>query len=196
MDKVYFLKGERIILKPFELKEVSKLARLITKWVNDEVVTYYMFTGQRPQNSSQVADNIKKELKGQNNVIFLVQDLKTKKSIGYAGLYDINLTARKAEFRILVGEKIFWGKGYGTEITELVTYYGFDRLNLNRIYLGYTADNKGAGKVYEKAGYVYEGTFREDLYRNSRYYDSIRMAVLRKDYYKGLYRLHFEKYVK
>ena len=190
----YFLKSERIILKPFELSELPKLAKKISTWVNDGIVTYFMLTGQRPQNYAEIAANFKKELEEKSNVIFLIMDAKTKKSIGYAGLYGINLTARKAEFRILIGEKGSWGKGYGTEITELLTYYGFDRLNLNRIYLGYTAGNKGAGRAYEKSGYVYEGTLKEDIYRNSQYYDSIKMAILRKDYYKKFYKSHLERF--
>ena len=176
-----FLKGDKVYLRPIGMEDVP----LLSEWVNDGIVTFFMFTGQKPQNYEQVAAGLKKELEG-NNVIFLVLDVKTKKPIGYAGLYEIHYTARRAEFRILIGEKDFWGGGYGTEVTEMITHYGFDRLNLNRIYLGFTADNKAAAKCYEKAGYQYEGTLKEDIYRNSRYYDSIRMAVLRKDYYKKI----------
>lgn len=190
----YFLKSERIILQPIEIKEISKFSCLIAGWVNDGQVTYYMFTGQKPKNSKQVSDNIKKELENQENIVFIAKDIKTQKLIGYAGLYDINQTARKAEFRVLIGEKDFWGKGYGTEITELVSYYGFDRLNLNRISLGYVADNKAASKTYEKAGYVYEGTLKQDIYRNSKYYDAVLMAILRDDYYKKLYKLHLKRF--
>lgn len=194
MNQNYFLKGEKIFLRPIEIEELQEIARLITKWVNDEIVTYFMFTGQKPQNSAAIVADFKKQLEAQNNIIFLVVDIKTQKAIGYAGLYEIHPTARKAEFRILIGEKDFWGKGYGTEVTELVTYYGFDRLNLNRIYLGYTAKNKNSGRVYEKAGYTYEGTLKEDIYRNSKYYDSIRMAILRKDYYHKFYKSHSERF--
>lgn len=189
-----FLKGEKILLQPMEIENLKELSRLIVNWVNDGIVTYYMFTGQIPRNSEQVFNDFKKHLEAENNVIFLVLDKAAKKPIGYAGLYEIHLTARSAEFRILIGENDFWGKGYGTEATELLTFYGFDRLNLNRIYLGYTADNKGAAKAYEKAGYVYEGTLKEDLYRNSRYYDSIKMAILRKDYYEKFYKSHLSRY--
>lgn len=194
MNNKFFLKGEKIILRPIETKGLPELARLINEWVNDEIVTYYMFTGQIPQNSEQIVADFKKQLEGKNNVIFLIVDLETQKPIGYTGLYEIRLTARSAEFRILIGEKDFWGGGYGTEVTELVTYYGFDRLNLNRIYLGYTSDNKGAGKAYEKSGYVYEGTLKEDIYRNSQYYDTIRMAILRKNYYEKFYKLHSKRF--
>jgi len=194
MNNNYFLKGKMVNLCPVEIKDLQKLSRLIAKWVNDGIVTYYLFTGQRPQNSEQVAADFKKQLDAGNNVIFLIVDSKTKKPIGYAGLYEIHSTARKAESRLLIGEKQFWGKGYGTEIVELLTFYGFDRLNLNRIYLGYTAENKGSGKAYERAGYIYEGALKEDIYRNSKYYDSVRMAILRRDYYKKLYKSHSERF--
>lgn len=191
---ISFLKGKKIFLRPIETKELPKIVPLLEKWVNDEIVTHYMFTGQRPKNARQVISDFKKEIEAEDNAVFLVVDIKSKKPIGYAGLYDINFTARKAEFKIIIGETNFWGRGCGTEATEILAYYGFDRLNLNRIYLGFTANNEGAGRAYEKAGYCYEGTLKEDIYRNSRYYDSIRMAVLRKDYYKEFYKSHAERF--
>lgn len=194
MTKRFFLQGEKVLLKPIEINDLKKLAKLITRWVNDNLVTYYMFTGQTPKNSKQVYTDFKKLLESEHNIIFLVLDKKTKQPIGYTGLYELNHTTRKAEFRILIGEIDFWGKGLGTEVTELLTYYGFDRINLNRIYLGFTSDNKGAKKAYKKAGYRFEGTLKQDIYRNSRYYDSKRMAILRDDYYKKFYKNHKNKF--
>lgn len=190
MNNNYFLKSKRIYLRQIEMEDVP----LLTKWVNDEIVTFFMFTGQKPQNSDQVAIMLKEELEARNNVIFLAMDVKTKKPIGYTGLYDIHYTARRAEYRALIGEKNFWGKGYGTELAEMIIYYGFDRLNLNRIYAGYTAENKSAARANEKAGFIYEGTLKEDIYRNSRYYDSIKVAILRKDYYQKFYKLHSKRF--
>jgi len=194
MTKRFFLEGEKVLLKPIEASDLKKLSGLISGWVNDGLVTYYMFTGQTPKNTKQIKADFEKLLANGHNIIFLVLDKKTKKPIGYAGLYEINPTARKAEFRVLIGETDFWGKGLGTEITELLTFYGFDRLNLNRIYLGFTSDNKSARKAYEKSGYKYEGTLKQDIYRNSQYYDSVRMAVLRDEYYKERYADHKNKF--
>jgi len=100
------------------------------------------------------------------------------------GLYDIDPVARKAELRTLLGEKKYRGKGYGTEATALITFYGFDRLNLNRIFCGYVSENVGAGRVPEKTGFEYEGLLKSDYYRNSRYYDIERSGVLRENYYE------------
>ena len=189
----YFLQGKISALQPLQIDFMGEVSKQVAQWVNDEAVTYYMFTGQKPMNQDQVATWFKKDLES-GNLIFLIYDKKTKKPIGYAGLYDFNWIARKAEFRILIGEKAFWGKGYGTEVTELLTFYGFDRLNLNRIYLGYTSANKGALKAYEKSGFTHEGILKEDIYRNSAYYDTVRMAILRGDYYKKFYKVHVKRF--
>lgn len=185
-----FLTGRQVILRSLEDDDMAH----VTRWVNHPDVTHTMFTGQRPMSQAQVTAEWQRQIENPNHVIFLVEDRQTRRPVGLAGLYDIHPTARKAEFRILIGEKAFWNKGYGTEITELLTFYGFDRLNLNRVWLGVTAENKGGIRAYEKAGFRREGTLRQDLYRNSRYYDTVRMAVLREEYYRELYDRHVKRF--
>jgi len=188
--RVYFLQGKLCGLRPIEQEDMP----LIAKWLNDGEITYYMFYGQTPLTISQVSEMMKRQIESPNNMVLLVEDKKTGKPIGFAGLYDIHPTARKAEFRILLGEKQYWNKGYGTEVTEVLTFYGFDRLNLNRVWLGVTSENKGAVKAYEKVEYKVEGTLRQDIYRNSRYYDTIRMSILREEYYPKIHAEHRKRF--
>lgn len=190
MEPGIFLAGERVALRPLAIENATALAA----WMNDEEVTYFMFTGQRPMTVAQVAEEIRRQTENPANTVFLVEDRETGTPIGYAGLYDIHPTAHKAEFRVLLGAKEFWNKGYGTEVTELLTFYGFDRLNLNKVWLGVIDDNKGAVRAYEKAGFRVEGQLRQELYRNSRYYDAIRMSVLRAEYYPDMHAAHAKRF--
>lgn len=185
-----FLKGKLVTLRPVEEGDISAIA----KWLNDEEVTYYMFYGQFPMSISRTTKMIKEQVESPNNVVLIIEDKKTNSPIGFGGLYDIHLTARKAELRVLIGEKDYWGKGYGTETVELLTFYGFDRLHLNKVWLGVTDENKAAVRAYEKVGYKVEGILRQDIYRNSRYYNSIRMSILREEYYPKLYEKHKTKF--
>lgn len=189
-DAGIFLAGERLVLRPLTPEDASILA----PWMNDDEVTYFMFTGQRPITVGQLSEEIRRQAENPAHAVFLIEDRATRKPIGYAGLYDIHPTARKAEFRILLGAKEFWNKGYGTEVTELLTFYGFDRLNLNKVWLGVTGDNIGAVRAYEKAGFKAEGRLRQELYRNSRYYDAIRMSVLRDEYYPAMQETHAKRF--
>jgi RimJ/RimL family protein N-acetyltransferase len=153
-----------------------------------------MFTGQRPVTIEQVAESIRAQTADAAHAVFLVGDRSTGVPVGTAGLHDIHLTARKAEFRVLLGAREFWNKGYGTEVTELLTFYGFDRLNLNKVWLGVTDDNLRGLRAYQKAGYREEGRLRQELYRNSRYYDAIRMSLLRDEYYPDIHAIHAKRF--
>jgi len=185
-----FLQGEKIAFRPVSKDDYS----LIYEWFNDPEVTYFMFTGQRPTSLEKVSEIMDTDLKSERNVIFTIIDKANNQAIGLCGLYEINNTAQKAEMRIIIGNKDSWGRGYGTESVEIINYYGFDRLNLHRIYLGVTGENIGAIKTYEKAGYLHEGVLKEDIYRNSRYYDSIRMGFLREYYYEIFFKDHQKKF--
>ena len=61
----------------------------------------------------------------------------------------------------MIGDKHQWNKGLGTEAMELLLKHGFETLNLHRIYLKVFADNNGAIRSYEKAGFVHEARLRE-----------------------------------
>ena len=185
-----FLEGEHVALRPIEPEDMPR----ITKWINDGTVTYYMFYGQEPRTVAHVSEEFDHYIKSANEAAFLVEDKQTGTPVGFAGLFEIHSTSRKAEFRVLLGEKAFWNRGYGTEVTELLIFYGFDRLNLNRVFLGVTDENRGAVRAYEKTGFKVEGRLRQDIYRNSRYYDSIRMAILRDEYYPDLFARHQQRF--
>src|SRR5437867_2652869 len=113
-----FLVGGRTLLRPLHPGDFA----LITRWVNDGDVTYTMFTGQRPQTEQQVAEEWGRTVQSAANIVFLAEEKEGRCPIGLCGLYDVHPTARKAEFRILIGEKAFWNKGCGTEMTELLNF--------------------------------------------------------------------------
>ena len=185
-----FLQSERIELRPLTETDFE----LIASWLNDGEVTTYMFYGQRPQSVRQVKEWIEEDLISEKNIILMIVDKVSGETIGFTGYYGLHFTARKGELRILLGDKSVWGRGYGTEVIELMTFYGFDRLNLERVYLGCTADNKRAEGAYIKAGFKLEGRAKHDIYRNSQYYDAIHLGLIREDYYKELFEAHKKRF--
>jgi len=71
--------------------------------------------------------------------------------IGQCSLYD--LTAYDVQLGIRIGDKNYWNMGYGTEAVELLSKYGFETMNVNRIWLKVLPENIGAIRCYEKCGY-------------------------------------------
>ncbi len=102
--------------------------------------------------------------------------------IGNLGFMHLEWIPRAAEFGIFIGDKSLWDKGYGTEALQVLLHYGFETLNLNRIYLRVFSTNLRARRSYEKAGFVLEGTLRQAVYRHGAYADTLFMGILRSEW--------------
>ncbi|MFW9971053.1 MAG: GNAT family N-acetyltransferase [Candidatus Odinarchaeota archaeon] len=105
-----------------------------------------------------------------------------EKLIGNCGLHKIDWKNRVAEAGILIGEKEYQNKGYGTEAMELLVEYGFNTVNLNRIELYTYEYNIRALKSYKKVGFIEEGRKRQFMWSNGKYYDAILMGILAEEW--------------
>jgi diamine N-acetyltransferase len=105
----------------------------------------------------------------------------TWKLIGSLAFFSIDWRVRSAELGILIGDKAYWNRGFGTEAVRLLVQYGFNTLNLNRIFLHVFATNPRAIRAYEKAGFKLEGRERQAEFRDGQYIDVLRMSRLRED---------------
>ncbi len=83
-----------------------------------------------------------------------------------------------AELGYWIGEE-FWKKGIATKAVALINDYGFQQLNLRRIYAGIFEFNSASIKVLEKNGYQQEGIFRQSVTKNGQIYDEYRYAKLK-----------------
>lgn len=104
------------------------------------------------------------------------------KLIGNCSFHEIDWKNRTGEIGILIGEKEYWNRGYGTEVMRLMLRHGFETLNLNRVYLRVFHTNPRAIHCYEKAGFVHEGRLRQGEFKHGAYMDVLLMGVLRSEW--------------
>ncbi len=102
--------------------------------------------------------------------------------IGNCGIHNINWKNRVGEAGIVIGEKQYQNKGYGTETMELLLEYGFTTVNLNRIELNVYDYNSRALKLYKKLGLTEEGRRRQSVWIKGSYHDAIMMGMLAKEW--------------
>jgi RimJ/RimL family protein N-acetyltransferase len=103
------------------------------------------------------------------------------KMIGDCGLWDFDVTARNANLGISIGERDYWGKGYGRDAVRVLVDYAFQHHNLVKVCLTTTADNGRAIRAYEAAGFEREGLLRRQAWVNGEYQDVVAMGILRDD---------------
>jgi len=113
---------------------------------------------------------------------FSVRTLAEDKLIGFFGLW-LDLANNEAWLGIGIGEREFWGKGYGTDMMKLALQYAFTELNVHRVSLGLMDYNPRALRSYEKAGFQLEGRTRGDVQRAGKHHDSLWMGILREEWF-------------
>ncbi|MFX1418812.1 MAG: GNAT family N-acetyltransferase [Promethearchaeota archaeon] len=174
------LRGKRVKLGPIKREYIESFL----KWFNDPEITQYLleFRPMTRMAEEEWMDNLKNR---EDTILFSIvipNEDGSEKLIGNCGIHKIDWKNRVGEVGIVIGEKEYQNKGFGTEAMELLLEYGFKTANLNRLEL-YTYDfNIGASKSYKKVGFVEEGRRRQFIWINGSYHDAILMGILAEEW--------------
>jgi len=79
---------------------------------------------------------------------------------------------------IFIGEKEYWGQGYGTEAIKLFLRYLFVDKQLHKVAVTVSDFNKRAIRAYEKCGFRKDGVLRDNAIVNGKFIDHIVMSIL------------------
>jgi RimJ/RimL family protein N-acetyltransferase len=104
------------------------------------------------------------------------------KLIGSCKFFNLDQHNRSSEFGIMIGDKSYWKREYGTEAVRLMVKHGFHTLNLHRIFLRVLETNPRAIRAYEKAGFIHEGRQRQAEFRDGKYFDMLVMSMLNDEF--------------
>ena len=182
------LDGDKVVLRPFNDGDLPDIraalldpeARILTGSVHDEAQAH------APESESADEEKLLIDWYSTRNdqpdrLDLAVVDKATGKCVGEAVLHQWDPGNESCNFRILIGPK-GRDRGLGTEATRLIVGYGFEHLGLHRISLEVYAFNPRARHVYEKAGFVHEGTKRQALRWDGEWVDAHLMAILASDW--------------
>ncbi len=82
--------------------------------------------------------------------------------VGNCVYYGVDETKGEAELGIVIGNRDYWDKGYGTDAVTTLVSYIFRQTNLNRIYLKTLDWNTRAQKCFQKCGFIPYGHMVKD----------------------------------
>jgi diamine N-acetyltransferase len=172
--------GKGVRLRRDERNDLPKFV----EWLNDPEVRRFILMNLPISQANEDGwfENMLKRPPEEQPFAIEIKEGNAWRLIGNCGFFEIDKRAHSAEVGIMIGDKSFWNKGYGTEVMRLLLRIGFGTLNLNRIFLRVDAANKGGIRAYEKAGFFQEGRFRQGSYRDGKYEDMLFMSVLRSEW--------------
>lgn len=171
-----FLEGKMVNLRPFGKADIPTL----TYWINDPEVRKFLI-GTWPQTERQEEEWFNKLGSDDKNIVLAIET-KDGILIGSMGIHRIDWKDRVATTGALIGEKEYWGKGYGTDAKMILLDYAFNTLNLRKICSNVYPYNKRSLHYSLHCGYKIEGRRRRQVFKNGRYWDLIELGLFKEEW--------------
>ena len=105
----------------------------------------------------------------------------TGELIGVMAVLNVDKKNKNAELGYWIAKKE-WNKGYAVEAGQKVLEFGFNILNLERMYAKCVFENNASRKVMEKIGMKYEGTMRYEILKENQYFDMSYYGIIKENW--------------
>lgn len=173
------LQGEKVTLRAIKRDDLHRL------WAFHNDVEFEILTGAapwEPQSLERLEKKFDEQLsKGdRNGASFAIEA--DGHFIGTCALVRYDQHNQICEMNIGIGDRRYWGHGYGRDAIRTLLVYGFQIRNLHKIWLFVNEDNPRAIHSYLACGFVEEGRLREHVWSNGRYVALLQMGILRSEW--------------
>ncbi len=172
----YFIEAKRIYLREVYLSDTTGNYYC---WMNDPQIIRFLESRFAPQSIAMLQSYVRQEEENPNSVFMGIIAKNNDEHIGNIKIHGIDNLHRHAQLSIIIGEKKYWGRGYGTEAIKLAVNFAFNTLNLHRLTAGIYANNVASIKAFKKANFFEEGLRKEHRFYNGTYVDEVALAIIR-----------------
>lgn len=173
------LRGKRIFLRLIEREDLVQRVQ----WINDAAIQATL-NYDYPVSLAKTEKWFDGIVMDPSRKDFSVFTIESNEYIGFSGFINIDKLVNKAEMYVVIGDRRYWGGGYGTETYRVTINYGFTELGLNKIYGYQLTHNQAAHRIVEKLGWQRDGLLRQDKYSHGRIVDRYMVSILREDWEK------------
>jgi RimJ/RimL family protein N-acetyltransferase len=173
------LVGDRVLLRPIDVADLPGVVELL----NDaETMRLTGTHGGGAFTDEVLRNHLAAQATRTDRAYFAAVERATGEFVGEVVLQDLNQDNQSCGFRIALNAAKAAGRGLGTEATRLALGHAFDTVGLHRVELEVYDFNPRALRVYEKVGFVLEGTKRHALRWAGEWVDAHFMAMLDTDW--------------
>src|SRR5690242_16769195 len=131
------LKGEKVVLRSLREADIERLIAFSSD------VEYELLAGGDPW-APQTTARLQawwRDMERRGPLFIIEAD---SKCIGTCGLFRFDETARTCELGIGIGDRDYWGRGYGRDALRVLLNYAFRLRNLHKVWLRADSINERA----------------------------------------------------
>jgi len=159
--------GTSLALEPLDTQHLEQWRA----WINDGETASYLDRVLPVTLAEHEAFYQTAVVENRAAVWFALRTCDEGRYVGNVWLWNIHTRHRKAEVRILIGDKACLGKQYGREAIALLANYAFDKLGLHKLYAYVMGYNPRAVSSFQAAGFGIEATLKDEVYADGVFHD-------------------------
>jgi len=169
----------RLILRPLRPDDASAVFHYAH---NPEVTRYTTWDAHATVEDSRryIEATIAAYQRGENAELAIEHKM-DKKVIGVCGLTAVSAEHCRGE-AVFAMAKEYWGSGLMTEALKAVLTFGFGPLQLNRVFAKVDPDNMNTVRVLKRAGWMFEGSLRQDVRVRGEFRDVKLYSLLKNEF--------------
>lgn len=172
------LKTPRIILRPWQDNDASDLYEYAKDPRVGPIAGWPPHTSV--ENSREIINSV---LSAPETYAVVLKE--TNKPVGSIGLNigeqsHFNIGQNEAEIGYWIGAP-YWGRGIIPEAAEELIRYGFENLQLTKMWCGYFDGNEQSRRVQEKCGFVYHHTDKDIEWKLMNDIRTVHVSCLTKE---------------
>ena len=162
-------------------------ADAVVRWYRDPEIARLTRYQTRLMTQAEVERFFQARMMAHDALAYSIVEMPSWRLIGFTTFSALDGDNGSVLFHITIGERDAWGRGLGTEATELMVGHAFERLGLHRVGLTVFSYNVRAISAYEKAGFSIEGKLRDAIQRDGHYFDEVQMGILADEWLERRY---------
>ncbi len=178
---MYF--GKQVHLRRIEPDDLDNVMK---SWNNLEMRQYLghalPFSRAREQ---EILDELSKQDPWKDGyVVLAIEDKSSREFLGSVSLMNISKQNGNAELAIAIYDPQNFGKGYGTDATKVMLWFGFNILGLESVFLHTFTQNERAQRAFKSAGFKEGGVRRRGVFNMGEFCDLVMMDIVKEEFFE------------
>ncbi len=171
-DSAPFLEGKQVFLRPLTPEDATPA---YLGWLNDPEVLRFRTSKSFPTTAESMRAYIA-SIPSRGDLVLAICARDGGKHVGNIALNTILWAHRSAECSIMLGDRAFWGRGFGREAVSLIVRHGFRTMGLHRIWA--ESPNPRFNRLVESLGWTREGRKRDAFFVDGKFVDFECWSIL------------------
>lgn len=174
------METDRLVLRRFVMEDAAEMYR---NWASEDAVTQYLTWPTHPdvEETRAVLNQWISHYESPDFYNWGIQLKATGELIGNLSVVRVREEICTATIGWCMGTR-WWGQGIMPESARALLAYLFEEVGFHRVEAAHDANNPKSGRVMQKIGMTYEGTWRRAGRDNAGIMDEVWYSILKEEY--------------